>query len=852
MHQSAIFSGEGVIGGVDTDDQVTEMTDSIANHDIFSALRAEGADPELEQALFRRLFESSPEGIVLLDNRDRVVRVNSRFLEMFGYAKEEVVGRSVNSLIVDASLSEEASNLTRAVLDHESIQVETMRFRKDGSMIYVSILGHPVMVGEGQAAVYGIYRDITQQKLQEEMLRQSEDKYRSIIDTIEDGYFEVDLAGNFLFFNEALPRMLGYEAGEFRAITFRDFTSAETTERVYEIFNEVYESGNSVPGFSWEAQARDGSNLHLEASVSLLRSGNGEPAGFRGLVRDVTQRVHAEAALRESEERYRLMAESIGQLIYDYDLHTGVIQWSGAIQRVTGQTPEELETVNIDEWMDRIHPDDRDAAVTLLEKAEKEGSPYHVEYRFCTGAGEYFHAEDNGTFLADDEGKAYRMIGTMTDVSERHRINQEMAYQAAHDELTGLYNRRKFEQVLGELLARRESMGDSHALLYMDLDQFKVVNDTCGHHAGDELLRQLGAALKSLARSSDTLARLGGDEFGLILHGCSLPKAEEVSQKVLRMVNDFAFAWEGRSFTIGISIRVVDVSAHSGVAEILMAADQACYSAKNQGRNRLQVYHFDDSHLSRHQLEIDAAAEITDALRENRFELYYQRIESLQRDSDEEHCEILLRMKDRWGEVVPPARFIPGAERYNMMSSIDRWVVSHVLEGICRRIDAGRHREGQRYSINLSGSSLGESSFSEFVADELQRTGVPPRAIAFEVTESSAILSLERALEFMRSVRALGIKVMLDDFGSGLSSFGYLKTLPVDYLKIDGELVKDIAEGRIDLAMVEAIHRVGEIIGIPTVAEHVSSREILERLEELGVQYAQGFYFHEPEPWRVD
>lgn len=826
--------------------------ESITSGNIFDPLRIEGADPVLEQALFRRLFESSPEGIVLLDNEDCIVRVNSRFLEMFGYTKEEVVGRPINSLIVDESLSEEASNLTRAVLDNQSVQVDTVRFRKDSSMIYVSILGHPIIVGEGQIGVYGIYRDVTQRKLHEEMLRQSEDKHRTIIETIEDGYFEVDLAGNFLFFNEALPRMLGYDPNAFKGITFRDFTSHDAERLVHKIFSQVYTSGDSNAGFSWEAEATDGSTLHLETSVSLLRSGSGEPAGFRGVVRDVTQRVRAEAALRESEERYRLMAENTGQLIYDYDLQTGEIRWSGAIRRVTGQTPEELENVNIDEWMERIHPDDRDEAVALLAKAEKEGRQYHVEYRFRNGSGDYFHAEDNGTFLFDEEGRAYRMVGTMTDVSERHRINREMAYQAAHDELTGLYNRRRFEQVLGDLLVQRDETGDSHAVLYMDLDQFKVVNDTCGHHAGDELLRQLGIALKSVARSSDTLARLGGDEFGLILHSCSLPRAEEVGRKILRMVNDFSFSWDGRSFTIGISIGVVDVSAHDSVAEILMAADQACYSAKNLGRNRLQVHHFDDSHLSRHQSEIDAAAEITDALRENRFELYFQRIECLGGSPDESHCEILLRMRDRQGGLVSPDCFIPGAERYNMMSSIDRWVVSHVLDGIRQRIAAGRHREGQRYSINLSGSSFGESSFSDFVSDELRRTGVPPRAIAFEITESSAILSLERALDFMQTVRALGIKVMLDDFGSGLSSFGYLKTLPVDYLKIDGDLIKDIAEGPIDLAMVEAIHRVGEVIGIPTVAEHVSSREILERLEEVGVQYAQGFHFHRPEPWPLD
>lgn len=826
------------------------MSNFTQKNDLFNALRTEGADPALEQALFRKLFESAPEGVVLLDNRDCIVRVNPRFLDMFGYRKAEVIGRPINSLIVDEGLFEEASELTRQVIAHQSIRKDTVRYRKDGTMLYVSILGHPVTLGDGQVGVYGIYRDVTEQKLAEEMLRQSEDKYRTIIESIEDGYFEVDLEGNFLFFNEALPRILGHDRDALKKLTYRDVCSPATRQRVHDICKEIYFSGRPNPGFSWEITDRKSESRYMETSMSLMRSANGKPAGFRGVVRDVTERVRAEAALRESEERYRIMAENTGQLVYDYDLATGAIHWSGAIERVTGETPEELSGVDFDGWLERIHPEDRGQAMALLQEAEQKGSHYHVEYRFRTGDGDYIRAEDNGSFLIDDEGKAYRMIGTMSDVSERHRVTREMAYQAAHDELTGLFNRRQFEQLLKDVLADQNAVGRSNAVLYMDLDQFKVVNDTCGHHAGDELLRELAALLKNQLRSSDTLARLGGDEFGLILHGCSMIKAEEVGRKILSMVNDFSFSWEGRTFSIGMSIGIVDVAGHDSLAEVLMAADQACYAAKHQGRNRIQIYHFDDSDLNRHQTEIDAAAGITDALREDRFELYYQQIVPVPGNQGERLCEILLRMRDRSGDLVMPDRFIPGAERYNMMSAIDRWVVAHVLGGIRRRIDAGRHREGERYSINLSGTSFGEQEFSAFVADELQRAGVPPQAIAFEITESSAILSLERAMEFIESVRALGVKVMLDDFGSGLSSFGYLKTLPIDYLKIDGDLVKDIAGSRIDLAMIEAIHRVGEVIGIPTVAEHVSSPDILACLREVGVQYGQGFHFHKPEPWR--
>lgn len=946
-----------------------------------TALRSKGGDSILERALFQELFESAPEGIVLLDIEDRVVRVNPEFLRMFGYTREEVIGEKINDLIVDEVLREEASELSRRVVNCEVARKETVRYRKDGSMLHVSILGNPVVLGEGQIGVYGIYRDITDQKLAEETLRQSEEKYRTIIETIEDGYFEVDLKGRFLFFNEALTRILGYSRKTLSRMSYQDFTTAKTASGVFREFNRVFSSGEPNLGFSWEARTRQGEIRSLETSVSLVRSRKHVPVGFRGIVRDVTERNRTEAALRESEERYRIMAENTGQLVYDYDLASGEIHWTGAIEKVTGYSPEEFGRVDIDGWTERVHPDDRKRALNHLDAAARSGGHFHHEYRFLAKSGRYVHIVDNGSFLTDQGGESYRMIGTMSDVSERRRqesalshekelaqvtlhaigdgvirtdadgrveylnpvaerltgwtlpeasgrpiaeifrvttevsrmpvqdplqrcfehphgadlesgtilvsrcgreyavedsaapirndqgemagavlvfrdvserrrITQEMAYQAAHDALTGLYNRRKFEQVMDQLLREQRRQGDIHAMLYMDLDQFKIVNDTCGHHAGDELLRQLSVLLSEQFRDSDTLARLGGDEFGLILHKCTTDKAKEVAGKIIRLVNKFAFSWDDCSFTIGLSIGIVAIDGQADVAAVLKAADQACYAAKDQGRNRIQLYHPDDGDLQQRHSELAAAAEITDALRDDRFELHYQEISLIAGTDAPPHWEILLRMRDRQGALLMPDTFIPGAERYNMMPAIDRWVVTNVLKGLERARAADSGQPGERYSINLSGSSFGDPGFADFVSAELARTAVPPNSIAFEITESSAIVNFRRAVVFIKRMRSMGVRIMLDDFGSGLSSFAYLKMLPIDYLKIDGNLVKDITESDVDYAMVQAIHRVGKVMGIPTVAEHISSEEILDKLRTIGVEYGQGFFFHKPECWQ--
>jgi diguanylate cyclase (GGDEF)-like protein len=437
---------------------------------------------------------------------------------------------------------------------------------------------------------------------------------------------------------------------------------------------------------------------------------------------------------------------------------------------------------------------------------------------------------------------------SILDITERKLTEQALSYQATHDALTGLINRSDFERRLARVLETARSSQDEHALCYLDLDQFKVINDTCGHMAGDELLRQLGQMLPTAVRKRDTLARLGGDEFGVLMEHCTLEQAHRVANEIRETIADFRFPWQQQVFRIGVSIGLVPITETSeSVANVLSAADSACYAAKDEGRNRVHIFHLGDTELARRQGEMQWVGRINQALEDNRFALWSQKIVPAQSDSGgADHFELLLRLIDERGETVLPGAFLPAAERYGLATKLDRWVIAAALAWL------GGHPQRLKQlhlcCINLSGASLADPEFLEFVQAQLQESGVPAEKICFEVTETATIANLSRAIDFMGKLKARGCKFALDDFGSGLSSFAYLKTLPVDYLKIDGAFVKDIVDDEVDLAMVRSINDVGKAMGKRTIAEFVENDAILQKLREIGVDYAQGYGIGPPTP----
>ncbi len=431
----------------------------------------------------------------------------------------------------------------------------------------------------------------------------------------------------------------------------------------------------------------------------------------------------------------------------------------------------------------------------------------------------------------------------------RKRAEDTIRHMAYHDSLTGLINRAEFERRLKRVLYGLNAAEGHHALLYLDLDQFKIINDTCGHVAGDELLRQLTVILHKPIRESDTLARLGGDEFGILLENCPLDHAELIADNLIKEVKESHFVWKNQTFKVGASIGLVMLTnAEQSMTEALSAADMACYAAKDAGRNRYHLYSEDDSSLIRRHGEMKWVSRIHDALNDNSFTLYQQMMQPVDDQSKLAiNFEFLVRLKEK-GEIIAPGAFIPAAERYNLMPSIDRWVIKEAFKCIVQITQTNTDLRNATYFLNLSGTSLSDKAFFDFLREQFEKYSLAAEQICFEVTETAAITNLASTVEFIKQLKELGCQFALDDFGAGLSSFSYLKSLPVDYLKIDGGFVRDMLEDPMDAAIVAAVNNIGHVAGLKTVAEFVENTEIMRALGDIGVDYAQGYALARPAP----
>ncbi len=463
--------------------------------------------------------------------------------------------------------------------------------------------------------------------------------------------------------------------------------------------------------------------------------------------------------------------------------------------------------------------------------------------------GNIYSIEDCAAPLHDLESKMFGAVLIFHDVSDARRHADEMTFQATHDPLTGLVNRGEFERRIQKAIDNTGDLGNQHALAYLDLDKFKIVNDTCGHAAGDELLKQITGLLRVVLRANDTLARLGGDEFGVLLESCPPYFAIQVAENLRSIIGDFHFSWEDQVFSIGVSIGLVNFGGNDpqqfGCDELLRTADTACYAAKDLGRNRIHIFEPNDEAVNRRFGEIDWYSKICSAIAGNRLVLYSQKILSINGfHAYHEHVEFLVRIAAKDGTIVPPMAFIPTAERYGLMPEIDRKVVQMAFNYISCQENAAT----SLFSINLSGATLNDERALQYIFDQMATSAIPPECICFEITETAAITNLLNARAFIVTLRKKGCKFALDDFGSGMSSFAYLKHLPIDFLKIDGAFVKDIVRDSIDAAMVESINNIGHVMGLKTIAEFVENDAILEKLQLMGVDYVQGFGIGRPEP----
>lgn len=490
-------------------------------------------------------------------------------------------------------------------------------------------------------------------------------------------------------------------------------------------------------------------------------------------------------------------------------------------------------------------PTDTESRYNFLEKLKNKGYVFGYEAECTNIDGQLFWASIHARIAFSAEGRDV-IEGSIVDISDKKLSDQKLEFLAKHDSLTGLINRSEFENRLQDALGKFHTDHVGHCLLFLDLDQFKIVNDTSGHRAGDELLKCLSEVLKDNARTRDSIARLGGDEFAILLERCPLNKAEEVANVLRRKIADYKFNWENKTFSVGVSIGIVPIEEdHPSLEEIFSLADTACYGAKDAGRNCIMVHSPKSNEVMQRQSEMRQVAFLKEAIKSDQLVLYKQHIATAEAEATGGRYEILVRMiKDN--EVIPPGAFLPAAERYNAIVEVDKWVVENYFKWLSNNPE--EQEKLVQVNINLSGQTLGDAEFPDFLDEMFSRYSVPTEKICLEITESTAVRSLSKTNAFISRLKLRGVKFALDDFGSGFSSYSYLKNLKVDVLKIDGSFIRNITEDAIDKSMVESIANVAQVIGIKTVAEFVENSETMAILNELGVDYNQGYHIHKPCP----
>jgi diguanylate cyclase (GGDEF)-like protein/PAS domain S-box-containing protein len=924
-----------------------------------------------ERILLDRLFESSPEAIVLADQDSRVIRINAEFTRLFGYTPEEARGRSLDELLAPPDLRTEAIEATAHVAQGGQVAFETRRRRKDGTLVDVSVLGTPIHVRGSQVAVFGIYRDIgpirrmvealrtseaqfasafrstpgpatistmgdgrllevndafvevmgyteqeaigrttqdlglwveqrdrgvvlerlardgqvrgfdyrfrtrtgevkhgifsadiiefrgercllaithdiTERVRAEQALRESEERYRTIIETIEDGYYELDTTGRLTAFNSALTQLLGFREGAMPRLTYRDFVDPSNAQRVAAALNEVYASGSAQRIVDWEIVRPDGERRTVEASVAPVRDGSGWIVGYRGIMRDVTDRVRTEAALRESEARYALAARGANDGLWDWDMERGTVYFSPRWKEILGYGPAEIGNMP-EEWTRRMHPEDAPRVQADLQEHLRSPSPhFENEHRVLHKDGTYRWVLARGVAVRNAAGRATRMAGSLTDVTSRKIAEERLVHDAVHDVLTGLPNRALFETLLDRSLARLRRRAEYRfAVLFLDLDRFKVINDSLGHLTGDQFLVEVSRRLVRCVRPEDTVARLGGDEFTILLDDVEGPDdALRVAERIQAELTSPVELGGHETYTsASIGIALSD-RRYVRPEEVLRDADIAMYRAKSRGRARHEVFDVDMHREALDQLTLET--DLRHALERDQFRLEFQPIVHTE-SGRLAGLEALLRWHHPERGLVPPGHFIRLAEETGLINAIGEWV----LWEACRQVrqwhvllPAGA--EALPVSVNLSPRQFTDPRLVDMVATTLAVTGLPSRALRLEITESMLMDHADTSVRLLNRLKALGVQIQVDDFGTGYSSLGYLHRFPLDALKVDRSFVSRLEADPENREIVKTIVSLAKNLRMEVVAEGVESPGQRTFLHGLGCEAMQGFLFAGP------
>jgi diguanylate cyclase (GGDEF)-like protein/PAS domain S-box-containing protein len=664
-----------------------------------------------------------------------------------------------------------------------------------------------------------------------------------------EGLWELDLDSNAATFSPRWKAMLGYaEESLDPQASWQSLVHPEDRLRVEATLREHV--GGKEPIFEsvHRLKRQDGVWLWVVSRAKVGIDQRGRTRRLVGIDLDVTERKLYESALFKEKESAQITLQSIGDGVVTTDSAGRIEYLNPVAEQLTGWRLEHAQGRQLDDVFRSFHEETCEPLENPLglamrrARAIKSVRPTLLIRR----DGNELYIESCASPIRDGAGSVSGGVLVFHDVSESRELNRKLSYHASHDMLTGLVNRREFEARMERALKTVRDREAAYALCHLDLDQFKIINDNCGHGAGDALLVQVGTLLKGKIRWRDTVARLGGDEFGVLLEGCTLEEATHSAEGLREAISSCKFVWEERTFRLSASIGVVSLSTeHADVPALLSAADSACAAAKESGRNRTYGFQQNDIDLMRRRREMQWAARINNALEDGRFEIFRQVIQPLQHVDQGLHYELLLRMRDEAGKIVAPDQFINSAERFGLTTQIDRWMIRHALDWLVS--DAEEREKLSLCSINLSGQSLGDDKFLPFVIEQFQQTRIDASKICFEITETAAIASFAQANRFIHALKELGCRFALDDFGTGLSSFGYLKHFPVDFLKIDGSFVKEILRDPIDREMVRSIHQIGHLTGKQTIAEFAENQEIIGMLRTLGIDYAQGYAISTPQ-----
>jgi diguanylate cyclase (GGDEF)-like protein/PAS domain S-box-containing protein len=815
--------------------------------DVTERKRVELALRESEERL--KLAQSAA-GSMVWDwdlETDRLT-VSDSAAELYGVAPDDVArtGKEWMDLVHpdDRDLLRDA--VLRVLRQGEDLSID-VRFVVGGSVRWLAERARGIRLPSGRVErLIGVAHDITERKRAEEVLREREEKYRELVENQADLLIKLDPAGRLTFASPAFCSFFGKPAEEWVGQEVFGL-GGHSQAAAIEAFLAAMAQPPHAARLETRERAGDGSWRWIAWAGTGVVEPDGELREIVAVGRDITDRKLAEDALYQEKERAQVTLASIGDGVIRTDAGGRIDYLNPVAERLTGWRTADAYGRQVPEVFNVVDAVTRKPLPDAVGRCLREERIVTVpgERLLLRADGAEFAVRDSAAPIRDRAGKLLGSVLVFKDLTELRGVEREINFLASYDPLTGLLNRREFEQTLRRALTTARADGMQHAVCYLDLDEFKVVNDTCGHIAGDELLKRIGALLQWKAPEGVTLARLGGDEFGILIENRPLSAARRIAEDLRREIAGFRFHWQDRVHETRVSIGLVPIGPDSPELDgVLSAADAACYVAKESGRNRIHQFQPDDTALAERYGEMQWIHRLQEAFRDERFRLYHQPIRCLT-DPGESLSEIFVRLVDERGDLVSPAAFIPAAERYHLISALDRWVVRHAFQSL-RQVRPAARPMG--FAINLSGQSLGEETFLDYVVGQLNESGVAPQLVCFEITETAAIGNLGGALSFIAVLRGMGCRFVLDDFGSGLSSFAYLKNLPVDFLKVAGEFVRDLADDPIHRALVSSINQIGHVLGLRTIAEAVEDERTLAVVRELGVDYAQGYWIARPEP----